>query len=166
VTIQLYFGPWDPNNDPNFSWISQHGSAYQNPAINPVPAPHGCIDINVAVRNHGDPNANPVKITLYAVDCSLDQSQPTVIAAALKGIVAGGTPLAPSPWGAQTVPAYSQLGSTQWNIPNPGHVTWRKPASGKYVILATLEYTGGPMNVPTITDDYSQDPCVGVWIQF
>ncbi len=33
AAIYLYYGPHDPNADPNFCWISPHPSVYQNPAI-------------------------------------------------------------------------------------------------------------------------------------
>ena len=169
MTIQLYYGPWDPNNDPNFSWINPHGPVYQNPAISVTPAPLSTIDIRVYVRNHGAPAAQNVKIYLYAIDCALDPADPVAIADTLFTLLTSGTPLTPSPWNNQIVPAYSPLGSTEWVIPGMGKRRWPVPASGKYVILSKLEYTGSVAitpQIPTEGADFSTDPHVGVWIQF
>ncbi len=171
MTIQLYYGPYDPNSDPSFPWITKHGPVYQNPAISVTPVVVlgiNMIDIRLSVKNHGAPSANPVTVLLYAVQFYSDPSSPSDIANELRNIVEGGTALTPSPWQNQTVPAYSTPIGTEWNIPGMGKKRWAPP-SARYAIVSKLQYTGGDPITPqyaTESDDYSTDPHVGVWIQF
>ena len=168
MSIRLYFGPHDPNADPNFLWISRHDPVYSNPAITVAPVSgSSAIDIRLSLKNHGAPSANPVTVKLCAATLVSDPSDAAGIAAELKAIVEAGVPLAPI-WSGQIVPAYSASIPTEWVIPGMGKRRWTPP-SARYVIVAKVEYTGATPITPqlaTESDDYSRDPHVAVWIQF
>lgn len=170
MSAVVYFGAWDDptKQPPPVSYWTQHASIYQNPAIkiSPPGATSGNISIAVQVRNHGDTDASPATITLYAVGGYLDPTKPLISATKLKNIVMHATPI--GAWSSQTILARSLSEDVYWPLPSPPFPatpnyptpwTISNDYPGYYIILATVSYDGQGPSLP----DLSQDPCAAVY---